>query len=77
MELSKAKSDWDKLKEERTATQKEGNKGGDKWNWPNSWAKENLCVAISKGEITKNHSYDEIHMWHPEVQSMDRSKLPG
>lgn len=54
---------------ERKGTQKEGQKLEKKWSWQNSWAKEILWVAISNGDITEQHSYDQIHMWHPEVQA--------
>lgn len=63
--------------EEREAMVKEGSKLESKWNWQFSWAKEILRKAISNGDITENHSYDEIHLWHPEIQATDRSKLPG
>jgi len=29
------------------------------------------------GDITDKHTLDEIHLWHPEVQATDRSKLSG
>ena len=48
-----------------------------KWRWEKSWAKEILRLAIIHGDITDKHTYDEIHVWHPEVEKTDRSKLGG
>ena len=48
-----------------------------KWGWENSWAKEILREAIKCGDITSDHTYDEMHVWHPEVEKTDRQKLPG
>ena len=47
------------------------------WRWQNSWAKEILREAIAQGDISPEHTYDEIHVWHPEVQETSRNKLPG
>lgn len=48
-----------------------------KWGWEKSWAKEILRLAIIHGDITDKHTYDEIHVWHPEVEKTDRTKLGG
>ena len=66
-----------KKNEEREATKQEGKNMGDKWGWEKSWAKEILRTAISNGDITLAHTYDEIHSWHTEVEATDRKKLPG
>ena len=47
------------------------------WRWMTSWAKEILREAIMKGDILPEHTHDEIHGWHPEVELTDRKKLPG
>ena len=75
-----------KQKEEQEATEKEGISKATsangapatkKWKWEDSWAKEILRLAILNGDITDKHTLDEIHLWHPEVQATDRSKLSG
>lgn len=48
-----------------------------KWAWQYSWAKEILRLAIIAEDISPEHTYDEIHGWHPEVEETDRAKLPG
>lgn len=74
---TKVQAERKKKKEEREATLKEGHKTKLKWNWQFSWAKEILRLAIANGDITEKHSYNEIHMWHPEIEATERSKLPG
>lgn len=39
-----------------------------KWGWEKSWAKEILRLAILNGDITDQHTHDDIHVWHPEVE---------
>lgn len=46
------------------------------WSWEKSWAKEILREAIANNDITDEHTYDEIHSWHPEVEKTDRKKIP-
>ena len=46
------------------------------WSWEHSWAKEILREAYVNNDITDQHTYDEIHAWHPEVQATDRKALP-
>ena len=75
VQLNKQKKDA-----ENAATQREGRpskKGNIKWNWEFSWAKEILRKAIMNGDITEEHTLDEIHKWHPEIEATDRTKLSG
>lgn len=76
-QVAQRKAEKERRKAELASTKREGEKENNKWRWEKSWAKEILRQAVYNGDITTEHSYDEIHAWHPEVQSTDRSKLPG
>lgn len=60
-----------------TQKQKDKTEKKKKWNWEYSWAKEILRMALVDGDISPQHTYDEMHAWHPEIQETDRRLLPN